>query len=182
MISVMSKSIRQEQFSPQSNYSVGELKIKGGSQTKYEVIKRSNLLRFIDALWEFEENLLEVQTSRIQLARLIAYSSITENPKKFPFAIDIGFFYLFDEHISNLSNYLIPLGFTRSETYTDPYDGKVVDFFFKQERITCIVSEEDIQILSYVRGSFSEKVFALTSQSKFDISEYMQNLCKNLEV
>lgn len=106
---------------------------------------------------------------------------MTENTNEFPFAVEVGFFHLFDEHISNLSNNLIPLGFRRSEAFTDPYDGKVVDFFLERERITCIVSAEDIQILSYIQGNFSEKVFALASQSKFDISEYMQNLCNNLE-
>ena len=96
--------------------------------------------------------------------------------------MDVEKSYFFKQCFSMLSEFLNPLGFTRSKTYTDPYNGNVVDFFLKRERITCIVSSDEIQVLSYIQGSFSEKVFNPTSQSTFDISEHMQKLCKNLEV
>ena len=58
-----------------------------------------------------------------------------------------------------LSKQLNLLGFSECMEYEDVLGGFVVDFYRDSERITCIVSSESIQILSYINDSIASQEF-----------------------
>ena len=175
--------VQQEQFSEKPFYSVKQLKIDNDLQYSEDYFSNwvtsndsDNFAFFWNALQSTRVDLSEIPNRRIRLMWLLYINSLDEYP------IDIPSSYSPGEFFAVLSSKLIPLGFTNSEMYSDSYHGRVMDYFYKKERITCIVSSEDVQVLTYLRGDFDDKVFARTKQGKEDIAEYMNGLCKNLEV
>ncbi len=184
MIFAASEFVRQEKFSEKPFYSVKQLKIDNDLQkiedtsNYWETTNNSDIFAFSwNSLQSIRVDLPENLDSIIRLMWSLYINNLeNEYPIDFPSSHSSG------EYFAVLSSKLIPLGFTNSEMYIDSYHGHVVDYFYKNERITCIVSAEDVQILTYLRGEFGEKVFARTKQGKEDVSEYMSRLCKNLEV
>ena len=176
--------VQQEQFSEKPFYSVRQLKIDSGLKNNEDFSNTWGTSNEFD-IYAFSWNALqstcvdlsEILNLRIRLMWLLHIKSL-ENE----YPIDLPSSHSSGEYFAVISSNLIPLGFTSSEMYSDSYHGRVIDYFYKNERITCIVSAEDVQILTYLRGEFDEKVFARTKQGKEDITEYMNGLCKNLEV
>ena len=81
-----------------------------------------------------------------------------------------------DDYYSIASSVLFPKGFERTEMYVDQFNGRVVDYFLNNERVTCIVSAEEIQILSFLNGDFAEHVFERTRQAKDQLEVYINSL------
>jgi len=75
-----------------------------------------------------------------------------------------------------LSGILLPKHFERTEMYLDRFSGCIVDFFLSEERITCIVSAEEIQVLSYLNRELKEQIFERTKQAKIEIEVYVNGL------
>ena len=84
-----------------------------------------------------------------------------------------------EEYYSILSSVLAPKGFERTEVYIDQFEGQVVDYFFNEERMTCIVSIEDVQILSFLRGRFGERSLKRTKESVAELRVYVADLVDN---
>ena len=84
-----------------------------------------------------------------------------------------------EEYYSVLSSVLTPKGFERTEVYIDQFEGQVVDYFFNEERMTCIVSIEDVQILSFLRGRFGERLLKRTKGSVAELRVYVADLVDN---
>ena len=179
-----SNLVQQEQFSEKPFYSVKQLKIDNDLQSSEDRFNNwvpsndSDIFAFFwNALQSTRVDLSEILNRRIRLMWLLYINSLEDE-----YPIDIPSSYSPGEFFAVLSSKLIPLGFTDSEIYSDSYHGRVIDYFYEKERITCIVSSEHVQILTYLRGEFDEKVFARTKQGKEEISEYIDGLCKKLEV
>ena len=66
--------------------------------------------------------------------------------------------YEFDEHVE----------------YEDSLGGLVLDSYRNDERITSIVSNDSIQMLSYVDGSITTKEFKVESDSVLNAIEYLR--------
>ena len=81
-----------------------------------------------------------------------------------------------DDYYSIVSSRLFPKGFEKTDLYVDQLNGHVVDYFLNEERITCIVSAEEIQILSFLNEEFGEQVFERTKQAKVKLEEYITRL------
>ncbi len=171
MTLVASELLQQEQFSEMPFYSVNQLQI----DNDFKVAEDST--NYWDSN-EFSRSALSWNAS--QSIRLLYWLYLISTEFEFP--IDIPSLHPSSEFFVVLSGKLLPLGFTNSEMYIDSYQGDVVDYFHNSERITCIVSAEDIQILTYLRGEFDEEVFPRSKQGKEEISEYLNELCKKLEV
>ena len=116
-------------------------------------------------------------TNRITQPRLIQWLSsyAFENIQNFDFPSTNSP----DDYYSILSSILLPRGFERTEMYIDQFNGHVVDFFSDEERITCIVSAEEIQILSFLKGEFGERMFERTKQTKTELDVYVIDLFDN---
>lgn len=80
------------------------------------------------------------------------------------------------DYFAILLDNLIPLSFLSSEEYEDVFGGRVVDYFRGVERISCIVSMEHVQILSFVNNVFGEKIFERVITSKPAIVKYLEDL------
>ena len=80
------------------------------------------------------------------------------------------------EYFEILSDILKPFSFSISDLYEDPYGGKVADYFKGKERISCIVSIQHVQILSFLDDVFKEKVFERSGEVKLEISKYVESL------
>ena len=81
-----------------------------------------------------------------------------------------------EDYYSILSGILLPKQFERTDMYLDRFNGCVVDFFLSEERITCIVSAEEIQVLSFLNREFKEQIFERTKQAKVEIEAYVISL------
>lgn len=81
-----------------------------------------------------------------------------------------------EDYYSILSSILLPKHFERTDMYLDRFNGCVVDFFLSDERITCIVSAEEIQVLSFLNRQFKEQIFERTKQAKAEIEVYVISL------
>lgn len=171
MTLVASELIRWEQFSEMPFYSVDQFQI----DNDFKIYEDSA------NYWDnndFDGSAHSWHVS--QSMRLIYWLYLIST--EFEFSIDIPSLHPSAEFFLVLSGKLLPLGFANSDMYIDSYQGHIVDYFRKNERITCIVSAEDIQILTYLRGEFNEEIFSRTKQGKDEISEYLNGLCKKLEV
>ena len=80
----------------------------------------------------------------------IEHSAITQNDD------DINSTEKSKEFFELIFGILKQLAFLKSDEYEDPLGGNVIDYFRDNERITCIVSSQRIQILSYIQGNFKE--------------------------
>ena len=81
-----------------------------------------------------------------------------------------------------LSDYLIPRKFTESGEYFDQLGGRVIDYFLDKSRITCIVSHDQVQILSYLEEKIRDKVIYLSDNTENNISEYLDCLFDDSDV
>ena len=81
------------------------------------------------------------------------------------------------EYFSIIYKKLRPLGFTDSEMYTDSFLGFVVDFNLfhssSGERVTCIISDNDIQILTYIKETFDEKIIVRDKNAKQNMTDFI---------
>lgn len=74
-----------------------------------------------------------------------------------------------------LCDCITPLSFTKSEVYEDQFGGIVIDFYERDNRITCIVSEQCVQILSCLNDKIQEQIFQRSSaRVKLEIFEYLK--------
>ena len=80
------------------------------------------------------------------------------------------------EYFAILSDFLTPLSFAKSDEYEDRLGGRVTDYFMGKERITCIVSVPHVQMLSYLSGTFEEKLFDRAGSAKPAIVAYLEDL------
>ena len=80
------------------------------------------------------------------------------------------------EYFAILSGHLKPLSFSMSEEYRDPLGARVVDCFRGGERISCIVSAERLQVLSFLKNKFHDQVFEKSEKSKLRLVEYLHSL------
>ncbi len=90
--------------------------------------------------------------------------------------LDFPSFQLPESYFSILSGILLPRGFEATEVYLDKFSGFVVDYFSNEERVTCIVSAAEVQILAFLRGEFKERIFERTRQSKVKLEEFVIGL------
>lgn len=86
-----------------------------------------------------------------------------------------------DDYFVALSDLLSPLAFSSSDEYEDSYGDHIVDWFREEERISCIVSSQVIQVLSYIDETIQEQVFERTILAKRDLIEYLKELLTGLE-
>ena len=80
------------------------------------------------------------------------------------------------EFFSMLSTHLFPLGFSASNEYSDIFGARVIDFFKDSNRITCIVSSEQVQIISFLGDIFDEKSLVQSNQTESKLIQYIQTL------
>ena len=80
------------------------------------------------------------------------------------------------EYFAILADYLEPLSFSMSEEYEDVLGGRVTDYFRGDERITCVVSMSDVQVLSFLQGAFKDDVFDRSESIKTALVEYLEGL------
>ena len=80
------------------------------------------------------------------------------------------------EYFTIFSNCLRPRSFSTSDEYDDPLGGRVTDYFRDDERLTCIVSASHVQVLSFLRGTFQEKIFDRKATIKLSLVEYLEGL------
>lgn len=80
------------------------------------------------------------------------------------------------EHFAILSGILTPSSFSMSGMYEDLYGGKVIDYLKGDERVSCIVSMNHVQILSFLGDVFKEKIFQHSGEVKLEVAEYMEFL------
>lgn len=85
------------------------------------------------------------------------------------------------EYYAILSDFLVPLSFSMSDEYEDVFGGKVIDYFRENERVSCIVSIQHVQVLSFLGGNFKEKIFERSGTTKRTVFEYMEKLLSNEE-
>ena len=85
------------------------------------------------------------------------------------------------EYFTILADCLKPKSFSTSDEYEDPLGGKVTDYFRGDERITCIVSVPHVQVLSFLQGSFQERVFDRKAANKPTLVEYLEGLVSDEE-
>ena len=78
-----------------------------------------------------------------------------------------------------LSNRLFPLGFSASNEYSDIFGARVIDYFRDNNRITCIVSSDQVQILSFLGDIFDEKALVQSNQTEAKLIQYIQTLLHN---
>lgn len=58
-----------------------------------------------------------------------------------------------------LEEFLSAEKFMTTEIYADPFGGLVLDFIREAERITLILSDSQLQVLTYIGGHFDEAIF-----------------------
>ncbi len=85
------------------------------------------------------------------------------------------------EYRAILSEILTPLSFSMADSYEDAFGGKVLDCFRSAERITCIISSQCIQVLSFLDGTFNDKTFKRSGETKVDIFKYVEGLFSGTE-
>ena len=83
------------------------------------------------------------------------------------------------EYFSMFSTHLVPLGFSASNGYSDIFGARVIDYFKDNNRITCIVSSEQVQILSFLGDVFDEKALVQSNQTEAKLIQYIQTLLHN---
>lgn len=77
---------------------------------------------------------------------------------------------------SALSDILSGANFQGSEPYVDQHGGLIVDYFRDSDRITLAFSAEDIQVLTYIKEQFANKVFTPIKTSQLDVRNFLDNL------
>ncbi len=103
--------------------------------------------------------------------------SLAVNSLKIQQNIDeISLYITSQEYFVILLDILKPFSFSISDLYEDPYGGKVADYFKGKERVSCIVSIQHVQILSFLDDVFKEKVFERSGEVKLEISKYVESL------
>ena len=80
------------------------------------------------------------------------------------------------EYTAILSICLQPYSFGQPTEYEDTYGGHVIDFYRDYDRITGIISEAEVQILSNLNDEIKSKVFSRTNSTKLDVLEYIEKL------
>lgn len=77
---------------------------------------------------------------------------------------------------SNLKESLSRYGFKEHIEYVDALGGLVLDAYRGNERITCIVSPESLQVLSYVNESITSTEFTRNRDDSLKAMEYLRTL------
>ena len=80
------------------------------------------------------------------------------------------------EYFAIISEHVKPFAFSVSEEYEDLLGGRVIDHYRENERISCIVSRERIQVLSYLGDAFFERVFDRCEEAKLFMLGYLESL------
>ena len=80
------------------------------------------------------------------------------------------------EYFAILSDFLVPLSFSMSDEYEDVYGGKVMDFYRGTDRVSCIISIQNIHILSFINESFEDELFERSGVVKKRVVQYVENL------
>lgn len=78
----------------------------------------------------------------------------------------------FDMLQESLSHY----GFSEHIEYVDVLGGLVVDSYHGIDRITCIVSFESIQVLSYINDAIASEEFLSNNEGSVQAIEYLRTL------
>ena len=110
------------------------------------------------------------------LNKMVGYALLADYPKVQRNHEKVTLYEASLDYFAILSDRLNPLSFTSSEEYEDVFGGRIVDYFRDKERITCIVSMDHVQILSYINGAISDRLFKRTDNSKLIIIEYFEEL------
>ena len=110
------------------------------------------------------------------LNKIVGYSLLTDYPKVQRNHDKVTLYEAALDYFAILSDHLNPLSFMSSDEYEDVFGGRVVDYFKDKERITCIVSKDQVQILSYINGVISDRLFKRTDKTKLIIIEYVEEL------
>ncbi len=80
------------------------------------------------------------------------------------------------EYTAILSICLQPHSFSQPTEYEDAYGGRVIDFYRGYDRITGIVSESEVQILSNLNDDTRSQVFSRTDSAKLDVLKYVEEI------
>ena len=100
-------------------------------------------------------------------------TKISSNPKHID---EVNLKEVSREFFAILSDYLVPLSFSNSDEYEDTFDGRVIDYFNHDRRISCIVSMKDIQVLSFLGNNLENKIFDRSSNPKLEFVRYIESL------
>ena len=106
----------------------------------------------------------------LSLLTSFSFSKYLRNPDEISLSISSW------QYFSVLSDLLIPLSFSPSEEYVDVFGGRVVDYFRGVERVSCIISMKDVQVLSFINDSFGDKTFEHADSAKLDILRYLEEI------
>ena len=66
--------------------------------------------------------------------------------------------------------------FASTENYKDVLGSWIADYFRGEERITCAVSRECVQVLSFLGNVLDDKRFELSSGAKESVVRYLEEL------
>ena len=80
------------------------------------------------------------------------------------------------EYFSVIADALLQRGFERTTPYRDVFGSWIADYFRVEERITCAVSPDRIQLLSYLNESIEDKRFDREPASKHRLIGYLEDL------
>ena len=80
------------------------------------------------------------------------------------------------EYRAILEEILEPCGFSGSESYEDRFGGSVLDFFREADRVSCIISDSNIQLLSYIDNTFNGIVIERGAIAKLEAIEFVEQL------
>ena len=69
-----------------------------------------------------------------------------------------------------------PNGFSEHIEYVDVLGGHVIDSYRGNDRITCIVSRDLVQVLSYIDDCIESKEFTIRDGTVLETMEYISKL------
>ena len=191
MTQIATVDIVQNEFSAAPNYSIDPKPILLHSDVLNVPIERYERTSLLSSLVKNFDSVSEDSTNRIRSFLKeyavepdggygsllftknlsdIEYSAITQIDE------DINLTEKSEEYFELIFDTLKQLSFSKSDEYEDSLGGIVIDYFKDNERITCIVSSQRIQILSYIQGIFKEWISERIEINKRDIENYMENL------
>ena len=144
-------------------------------EEEIDLESQSSFVNIISIL-DFLQSEPNSRTKREQLLWWSVYASETEFQNLSQTGNEISLKRASHEYFAILSSNLAPFGFSESNEYQDSFGGRVIDYYSNDERVTCIVSTLQVQILSFLKGVFNEKVFDRSGSEKLNIIEYIEIL------